>query len=151
MKRWKIFFILGFLLEMTCSVYASETSVTDLQGKLETENQIFRRAKVFFRGVVNIATLPLEVPRTVIEERKRNPENWEWSLMPRTLENVVGRGLSAVNDSVFLAFMKSPDASSEPWTRQWELPDYPWKENKNFKKKDRANKHDYFTMIRVRG
>jgi hypothetical protein len=104
MKRWKIFFILGFLLEMTCSVYASETSVTDLQGKLETENQIFRRAKVFFRGVVNIATLPLEVPRTVIEERKRNPENWEWSLMPRTLENVVGRGLSAVNDSVFFSF-----------------------------------------------
>lgn len=152
MKRFKVLLITMFLLSVSCFAYALDEK---LPAKLENHTKqgmyFSRRFKVFFRGVVNIVALPLEVPRTFIEERKKNPEYWEWSFVPRTLENVVGRGLSAVNDSIFLTFLRSADESDEPWSRRWELPDYPWRKNEEVKPEDIDRQYAYYTMIGVRG
>jgi hypothetical protein len=146
-----LFFIFVFSFMGLVPAYADEIATPKHVEDIKKDSRIGKRVRVFMRGIVNIVTLPLEVPRTFFEEKKRNPENWEWSLVPRTLENVVGRGLSAVNDSVLSPFLKNSDDLENPWSRQWGLPDYAWTK-KNYKMRENKSKQEgVYTMIGVRG
>lgn len=84
------------------------------------------RLKVFGRGLMNLITLPMEVPRTVLSERKKHPKGWMLIVLPRTLENVVVRGFSAAHDSFVSPFYLTNDESKRPLSRRFDLPDYPW-------------------------
>ena len=108
------------------SAAAGEGAAVEQSVKSESGSRLGKGLRTFTRGIVNIISLPFEIPRTIVEERKKRPNGWLLMILPRTLENVMARGVSAVHDSLIYPFYVSGDEEEVPWSRRFDIPDYPW-------------------------
>ena len=117
--------LMGFLPPLFAAqnmqVHSSETVQAD-----EGSSRIGRGLRVLTRGIMNLVTLPVEIPRTILEERRKRPKGWMLIVLPRTIENVMARGVSAVHDSLVYPLYVSDNNDNKPWSRGFDLPDYPW-------------------------
>lgn len=123
-----ILFLSLFLLP---SAYAAEgdddsAALSSKSEEVSSGSLAGRRLRVFGRGLMNLVSLPFEIPRTIIEERRKRPQGWLLSVLPRTIENVTARGVSAAHDSLIYPVSIRRGQSTEPWSRRFGLPDYPW-------------------------
>lgn len=125
--------ILFFLFGAVPSLHAQEAGVSvaaeSQESQVSSESLTGRRLRVFGRGLMNLVMLPVEIPRTIIEERRQRPRGWMLSFLPRTIENVTARGVSAAHDSLIYPVSIRRGGSSDPWSRRFGLPDYPWQLN----------------------
>lgn len=116
----KILLLLFFCLFITGPVLASsEDGITD-------KKPLARSATVFGRGLVNLVTLPIEIPRSVHSETGVHSRLWPVTFLPRTATNLIYRATSAVNDIVFFPWVVLFTDHIAPWTKPMGLPDYPW-------------------------
>jgi len=82
---------------------------------------------VFVRGVVNLGTFLLEIPRTTVSEIRIHPKIWPLTFLPRAVANMFLRIASGLTDFIFYP-LSAPfyDDVIDPLTRHMGLPDYAW-------------------------
>ena len=79
------------------------------------------------RGLVNVATFWLELPRAFKVERREHPKVWPVGLIPRYFTFMVYRGFSGGMDFIFHPFVVPfSEGTPRPWTEPMGLPDYVW-------------------------
>ena len=123
MKNFVVFLAVFFLLTATAS--AAELKITR-DGRSEL-SPLQRSGHVFVRGFTNIVSSPLEAYRTLKVEQKWHPKAWPVSYVPRTLFNFLIRLSSAAYDFTIIPVFVVPFSDDiRPFTRVYDLPDYPW-------------------------
>ena len=86
-----------------------------------------RSAFVFKRGLVNAATAPMEVARTLTLEKRWHPKAWGYTYPFRLFYNFWMRESSAAYDIAINPLFVVPFTTDiRPMTRTFDLPDYPW-------------------------
>lgn len=114
----------------------------------EEPGRLGKMFRVFSRGVVNIVTLPLEIPRSVAEQRREHPRVWLWRSVPVTVGHVLERSASAVHDVAIYPWYVNRRSGDSPLTRSFDLPDYPWQKKE---KKAEAPEHAGPMITSARG
>jgi len=76
------------------------------------------------RGLLNLATAPLELIYTPIRELKKHPKAWFVTFIPRAAGNLIYRAVSGVNDAFFYPFYGAFAKDNRPWTEPMGLSDY---------------------------
>jgi len=82
---------------------------------------------VMTRGMVNVATSPLEAPRAFKVERKEHKWLWPVTFVPRYFTSTVYRFVSGAMDFALHPFIVPfTEETPRPWTEPMGLPDYVW-------------------------
>ncbi len=89
----------------------------------------YRPWYVLGRGVINVVSLPLEIPRTAISLSQDQPKMWPITFIPHAVSNLIFRASSALNDIILFPFRAAFVDDLTPWTRGMGLPDYPWQKD----------------------
>lgn len=116
----KAFALLVLLASFSCPALA-----LPLDGRTD-KGPVSRVGYVMARGLVNLATLPLEIPRTVRQEIEWHKYLWLISVWPRAIFNTWNRGFSAVTDLAFMPWIMPFTNDLSPLTEHIDLPEYPW-------------------------
>jgi hypothetical protein len=128
MKRWLTVSVLSGFLLVACAQpcrAAYEDGRTD-------HGVLMRLLIVEGRGLANAVALPLEIPRTVVQEHRYHRWLWPATFIPRMLTNIFMRATSAVNDVAFFPWILPFTDDISPLTEGVGLPEYPW----NFDEED---------------
>lgn len=116
-------------------LFASNASAADIEVTREGRSDLngFQRSGyVFVRGLTNVVTSPLELIRTFNVEREWHPKAWPVSYPFRSIYNILLRVSSGAYDFAFMPFFVVPFTDDiRPFTRFYDLPDYPWQKELN--------------------
>ncbi len=119
MKKTAALIIVSFLI--LSPVYASG------EDGYSTRGPLVRAAGVEGRGILNLAGLLFEIPRTWAEETKLHSRLWPVTYVPRLLTNILIRGTSAIYDVFLKPWPALFTEDLSPLTEPMGLPEYPWK------------------------
>ena len=116
-------------------IFTAPASAADLEITREGRSELnpFQRSGyVFVRGITNVVTSPLEFVRTFKVERQWHPKAWPVSYLPRSVYNLLIRVSSGAYDmTIHPAFVVPFSDDIRPFTRVYDLPDYPWQTELN--------------------
>ena len=81
-----------------------------------------------FRGLLNVASLPLEIPYTGVREIKKHSKAWPVTYIPRLFSNMAYRFASGANDFFIYPWVAHWEEDMRPLTERVGLSDYVWQQ-----------------------
>ena len=88
-----------------------------------------REAMVISRGLINLATLPLEIPRSFNQEKEWHTKLWPVTGLPRAFDNIFMRWASSLHDILIFPWVVPYTDDLSPLTEPMGLPEYPWEKD----------------------
>ena len=110
-----------------CMLAASVSSQARAFETGRSDKSVFKKIlQTEARGLLNIAGLPAELIRTPVVEAKMHRWLWPVTFVPRFINNLLVRSISAVYDIAFYPFILPFNGDTTPLTDPMGLSEYPW-------------------------
>lgn len=108
-----------FALSIFTFLFSSPASA---QSSVNDHNIFAKYAIVLGRGVLNLATAPLEIVFVIPREHQIHPKAWPISFIPRAITNMGYRATSSVHDVFYYPLAIPFGKDITPLTAKFDLP-----------------------------